>query len=416
MKYLLFVLLYSSAVFSETMTLDEKSLVSMIQERNGRISGQQLNIEASKAETGYLQRSFLPRVQLSIGREHTDGTPVTGPENSYSYARATATLNVFNGGRDVLRENVRNEIVKQSQSEYERELFALLTQARILYWQMIYQNEIINVLENSVKLNESNLRSARKKIDNNLATITDEIDFTQTRIQIDQDLKKARIVLQNNSRSMAALLNHPLDMKYVVPDINTHEADHTLDEFSSRFNGESFRDIRLLEAQGSVNQLQGVINQRWWTPEFNLYAAKANRFETLKRTNELDLDQGEIYGVRLTFFFDGFESRATSVAQSYRTQSFTHYRNQRLQEIQSEYSNAYQLYVLNHDLIHSAEENNKIAQKYYENIWSEYMRGIKNSPDVLQAFQRVIDARIRYADIKKDYQVARAEILGLLQE
>jgi hypothetical protein len=57
---------------------------------------------------------------------------------------------------------------------------------------------------------------------------------------------------------------------------------------------------------------------------------------------------------------------------------------QRLLEIQSDYAISYRLYVLNHDLVHSDEES---------------------------------ETQIcLYADIKKDYQVAKAQILGFLQE
>ena len=96
--------------------------------------------------------------------------------------------------------------------------------------------------------------------------------------------------------------------------------------------------------------------------------------------------------------------------------SLDHLKKQKVLELQSQYANSYELYVLNHDLVHSAEENNKIAQRYYENVWNEYTRGVKNSPDVLQAFTRIVEAKLRYADIKKDYQIARAQIKGYLEQ
>lgn len=403
--------------FAETVKLLEKDLPYLIESRNGRIASSKAEIQASQAELGYLRRSFLPRLQLNVGHENTDGTPQTDVTNSYGYASAVVSVNLFNGGRDYLQEKSRSAKVDRTESELQNSKFGALTEARALYWQMIYQKEVINILDSSLRLNETNLQSAFKKIRNNLATKTDEIDFNQTKIQLDQDLRKSKIVLLNQMREMATLLNHPLVTNYDIPDLNAHDPEHALDEFNARgFNGEKHREISLLEALKSSAEFESEQNSRWWSPQFDLYGSKATRFSTLDRTNEMDKDQGEVLGVKLTFYFDGLQTRAASVAQAYRTMSFSHLKNQRLLEIQSGYSNSYQLFVLNHDLIHSAEENNKVAQKYYENVWSEYMRGIKNSPDVLQAFQRIVEAKLRYADIKKDYQIARAKILGYLQE
>lgn len=418
MRFLFFALVVMpSLAWSETIKLEEKDLPGLVETRNGNILGGKAAIQASQAELGYLRRSFLPRLQVNVGSENTDGTLANQVTNSYGYMSSTASLNLFNGGRDYLREKSLSAKVDRAQAELEGSKFGTLTEVRTLFWQMLYQKEVIDILESAIKLNDQNLQSAFKKIRSNLATKTDEIDFNQTNIQLDQDLRRSKIVLANHMRKMAALLNHPLDTFYEIPALNMHEPGHSLDDFQSRgFSGENHREIKRLEALKLSAEFESIASSRWWTPQFDLYASKVRRFESLDETNEMDRDQGEVLGVKLTFFFDGLQSRATSVAQAYRSMSFSYVKKQRMQEIQSGYTSSYQLYVLNHDLVHSAEENNKVAQKYYENIWSEYMRGIKNSPDVLQAFQRIVEAKIRYADIKKDYQLARAQLMGYLQE
>lgn len=417
MKFLLiFLTTLVATVHAEPYQLDEKDLPGLLEKRNGRIESEQNNIEAARAEFGHLHRSFLPRLQISVGQENTSSPPSGSSNNSYGFSTATASVNVFNGGRDRLRDDIRSTEVKRSRSTYQVTKFTLITEARALFWQMVYQNEVIDILMHALKLNDTNRDSALKKIRSNLATRTDEIDFNQTRIQLEQDLAKARIVLSNYMREMSALLGHEVDTIYAVPALNVHEADHTLDAFRKTFDAGKHREIQQLEAARAIFEMESAIQSRWWAPQVDLYGSKSLRFENLSEENEMDRNEGSVYGVRVTFFFDGFQSRATSRAQALRMNGVSLLRKQRTIELERAYTNSYQLYVLNHDLIHSSEVNNRMAQDYYKNIWSEYMRGIKNSPDVLQAFQRTVEAKLRYAEIKKDYQVARAEILGYLQE
>ena len=65
-----------------------------------------------------------------------------------------------------------------------------------------------------------------------------------------------------------------------------------------------------------------------------------------------------------------------------------------------------------HSLVHEAEENITRANRYYKLTQSEYSRGVKNSPDVLGASEKVFEANKRYLEILKDFQVSKTHILS----
>ena len=69
-----------------------------------------------------------------------------------------------------------------------------------------------------------------------------------------------------------------------------------------------------------------------------------------------------------------------------------------------------------HDLIHSVEERVALAGHYLSNTLNEYDRGVKNSPDVLSASQRLISFRRRLTELRRNYQIAKVDVLSLSGE
>jgi outer membrane protein TolC len=65
-----------------------------------------------------------------------------------------------------------------------------------------------------------------------------------------------------------------------------------------------------------------------------------------------------------------------------------------------------------HDQIHSAEENVVRAERYYKLTQSEYGRGVKNSPDVLGASEKLFENKLKRLEIIKDFQIAKSHVLA----
>ena len=65
-----------------------------------------------------------------------------------------------------------------------------------------------------------------------------------------------------------------------------------------------------------------------------------------------------------------------------------------------------------HDQVHAAEENIARATKYHDLTKSEYARGVKNSPDMLGAAEKLFEMRHKRLEIIRDYQIAKGHILS----
>jgi outer membrane protein TolC len=83
-------------------------------------------------------------------------------------------------------------------------------------------------------------------------------------------------------------------------------------------------------------------------------------------------------------------------------------------ELRTRFETSKQELKLTHDLLHSAEKGVEQGNQYLSRTMSEYARGVKNSPDVLGASQKVIDLKRRLAELRKDYHTARAELMATL--
>jgi outer membrane protein len=54
------------------------------------------------------------------------------------------------------------------------------------------------------------------------------------------------------------------------------------------------------------------------------------------------------------------------------------------------------------------------SEQYYNITSGEYRRGVKNSPDMVGAAERVLNSRIRNLEFRRDYQVSLLKLLGLV--
>jgi outer membrane protein len=120
-------------------------------------------------------------------------------------------------------------------------------------------------------------------------------------------------------------------------------------------------------------------------------------------------------GARLVLpIFDGLEGLAEARSAAKQAHAYEVRAAQTSRELLARFESSRQELKLAHDLVHGAERNVEQARQYLAATLSEYARGLKNSPDVLGASQRYVDSRRRLADLRRDYQLARADLLAML--
>ena len=415
--YALFLfILFSVCSFSDEIELSFDDISKYVTSQNYDYKGSLFERDSQERLTGYLGRSFIPNLKLEMGTANTARKLNQNTQN-YNYLATDLDMNIFKGGRDMLEENARQSSLRISDIKSEQIKYEVLSNARKLYWELVYQKEVIKILDLAISTIKENQKSAQKRISGGIATSTDKIDFEQSELQYQLDYQKAKILYQNLQRDLVAHLvlspGTTLNTQEYIP--NNH--DHAKSEFAENtFSPEMHRDFQLYDQRTQLFTFQKTKLSRWWTPHIDLYAGYTKRTEDIGQENAYTIVQenGLIGGIRMTLEFDGFDNQSMSTSEHYQAMANDNYKMQKRIELDTEYINATKLFNLNHELVHASEENIKKSEHYLKNTREEYLRGIKNSPDVLQASQRLITAQIRFAEVKKDYQLAKVAILGLL--
>jgi outer membrane protein TolC len=396
---------------AEAIALKFEDLPKLLQERNQTIQGTQLAVQAYEKRTGYLVRSYLPTLQFDGGGEHFQ----TGsyPSRTEPYAFLETRLNLFRGGKDILEEDVRQSQVKLTQSQAQKTLIEELTDARKTFWILIFQREMIQILKDAFKENDKNLVAAKRRIQRGLTSDTDQLDFEINRDVLNEEIASLEHEVELTQIKLRSFFSWSDEKLIQTSNQIPHDHDEAL--LRTEIPAESHPEVSWIKANSRVALSQGSQAKRWWTPSVEVYAGYY--LFTLRDRDYLDFERRDdrVAGVRLSIpLFDGLQSKAIASSLAMQGDALEMQAKQKEKIIQAKFQIAKEEIKHHHELTHVAESRIVMGGRYLAKTLSEYDRGVKNSPDVMGALQRQIAFRRRYAEIKRDYQLFKADLLGLL--
>lgn len=413
MKQMLIVALLGIASISLSAQAAEyvsfEQLESIVKTKNPIVDSMKQKTEAKKSREGHLLRSFLPDVAAEVAHE----TFKTGldSEKSQPAWRVEATLNIFRGGADSLEEKARSLETNVADLEAKVSTKDQLQKAYDLYWLLAYKQDVLQTLTAHLELSKKNLGEANRRISSGVATSTDRLEFEMKMSLIKQEVALAEKDLRLLSLELGNVLGLPNAVLPKSTDNHFHDWETTLKVIKAT----DLPEVKMTVTERDTLNARQAQHRAEYFPAVDIYAGQAEDNQRGERDYADAADRRESYvGIRASWSLgkainSGVERsslqkelRAKETQLSYLTR-------------QAELSQASKFDELKtlHSFVHDSEENIKASSRYLEATRKEYARGVKNSPDVLEATEKYISAKLRFAEITRDFNLLYSSQLVL---
>jgi len=395
---------------AETARVEFNDIPRLIRERNQAVSGAALQAGAAKKREGSLLRSFLPSAFVEAGAERFQMGEY-GYKNQ-PFGSAEVQLNLFRGGRDYWQERLRRSLAVAAGASASEAVALQTAEARSAFWRLIHAREVGALIKKAEAENLLLLERADRRIRRGLAAQTDRLEFEIQASQLSEDRESAAHSELQLRLRLGALLGFAEGGEIETPLAIEHLHDESL--LTHSFDPDAHREAAALRAQRDKARAESRSASLWWAPSLDAYAGKY--MYTLRDRDYLsaslrdDFAVGAKLGLRL---FDGGAERAEARAKGLEADGEEKRLAQRRADLKARVRIIEEDLKHDHELVHFAEERILMSRRYFNSTLEEYDRGVKNSPDVLAAAQRLFGYERQLAERRRDYQLTKT---GLLQE
>lgn len=403
----LIVLAFSQTVFaSQSVSLKATDIKALVESRNERVASKAHQVKAMEYRQGYLKRSFLPSLKLYGAQERFElGDNYKRTQPTYG---AEVSVNLFNGFQDKLQDKVINKKKDRIGSEKRVTLYQEIVKAKEIYWNIVFIDNALAVMDEVKAMNLNNLKSAQRRIRAGVAAPADRFEFEIKDIEIKRSIEQARVQKKILERELVSILGHDEGTVINLTDKLEHSDADNMESFGNHTELQHQFLAQPSLAAAEENELSAKIQSRSWWPKVDAYVAR-NEYN-VRSGNVFNAQEGQetVFGVRLTMnlfdFTSGNREASALKAEAMGSKAEARYL---VKQVENEAHSEIASLTYLHQQIHDAEENIKRAQGYFKATLSEYSRGVKNSPDVSGSVDKFFETKTKYYEILRDFYITR---------
>lgn len=400
-------------LLAETVSVNYDNIKTLLESRSTRLEAQRLDVDASKIREGSLTRSFFPKLEVQASQEtFKKGTLSQKTQPSYG---VEASVNLYNGGKDQIESDIRGLNTQKKSFQYMRVTSEELLTARVLLSEILYTQEKIALLDSVIKINSQNSESALKRIRSGVATESDKMEFEIKAVNLKQDLEISKTQFKTQLDELKVLLNIDSTHQIRLPTELAHEHDFEVKMTHSHADHDLL--AKEAEIQADMSSLVSKSAKRTWWPKLDAVAGLHQYNEREEDSPDAEQRNESYIGLRVSLSLpDGFESNKEAEAQAKESAAYRKLAEFQRKQAHSHVENEVMELKLLHNQVHDAEENIIRAEKYYKLTQSEYARGVKNSPDMLSAAEKIFEVKNKRLEILRDFNLKQAHVLSKINK
>lgn len=390
-------------------TLDLQDLVreALANSQELRAQTQQLEIAASEAKAA--RSGYLPEVSI-------EGGPLTtkfdNERNADTALYGKAEWNIYRGGRDSARVDIKNlEAVLADKRAIEVRARTEREVAR-LYYEMLFLTEGTALKEKALLMNDEQMKLARVKRQSGFTSNADVLEFELREATIKSDLRSILQQKEEKSRELSVLLGRNETSNNLS--VRGHLAKDTLQVDRKKILSVLERtnpDLVEAQVEQQVAEKEKTIAKSEFLPKVDV----EGRFGKIANEERV-FSEKDNYSVFLKVkipLFSGFSTIHEVGAANAKSVQREAWLNHRTLSAKAGAENLFSQLDSIRERLDLEEKTLQRSEDYYKLTLAEYRRGVKNSPDMVGAAERLLDARIRNLEFRRDLYLTKLRILGL---
>lgn len=376
---------------------------------NSSVVASKYRLLSNEARTGFLWKSFLPKLGVVGGYERYQ----TGPYPYFTdpYGETEVRINLFNGFRDLHESQLR-----RAQAMIARAQSAIATQEKIsevrkLYLQLAYRKELRQLFENILKENEAAAKSARFRQNQGMVTRTDVLEFEIYAGQLRESIESERHEMEIISLQLSAALGMEQRNDLNPTDPLNHV--HSDELLKTDFRGVMTAGAALIQGEENARVAESSKASSWWLPSIDLYS-EYGLYTIRERDSLAQKDRNDwATGLQLSWTLFDMNAISDSSAAANEKKATHSDAKQKHRDYLARVKSLQEELIHLHELVHNSEERVKLSATYLSSTRGDYSRGVKNSPDVISAIEKQIGFQKELLDRKLQYQETRDHLIAL---
>lgn len=396
------MLLYS---LSANALLGVQNLENKLFEQNSELSSLQKQMESQEALYYSSKSSFLPSAS-AVGGWQSNKTDVNTQTEKGMVGYIEAKYNVFNGFKDYSLMKQKNADLNIKKIEFLNKQRGLRIELTSLISEMLHLHELQDILAHEYKTIQTQRVMANKKVSAGLTGPVDnyEFDLRENELQIETNQINQRH--EETHQKLVKLFGRELpDNEFSEIKFQSYAELTTLNKI---FNYKENLTYTIIEQNLEKTKNEKTQERSDFLPKLDLTASIGRL--TPSENTPVKYNESK-YGITLTLpLFNGFDTYYKLKSANLNISATEKLLTQKKIEIESEFSILKNKITELDKLFKINDQKLKNSQKYFDLTLGEYRRGIKNSPDLVSATERLFTTKKKQVEILRDLEILKIQI------